>query len=766
MLPASEHAGLLRLAIDRRAHFACCSYVSEPILAEVAAAEAAGLVVLTEACLDPGIDHLFADLLVAAARAAVGDVAATASFTSYCGGVPAVPNEFRYRFSWAPHGVLSALCAPARYIDGGMRQIADKPWEATRAHVLGGETFEVYPNRDSIPYITRYSIPGAWRLATFVRGTLRLAGWRQVWADVFAELRGGDSARITALADELAARYPTTDADLDRVVLAVALSVRGDNGISWSGEYLLDVTGEAAQSAMARCVSLPLACGVIEILAGRMPAGLHQAAHGAPDARRWLAFLRQAGISWRFRESGTPGAPGPGPPGRSGTHRRGDCIVNELTKADKPRAFILTGSFPVIRRNPLYLTELSHRGLKILVITAAAYRAQAAAAIADISNPASQITEIAYVTGDFTVQGAFVAGAVAHASAWRQRYHIVGAYAVGDYLAEPTGLLCDGLNVRSPGLRASRACRSKYLQRWYLPEYSPASLVIPAGERSTASLDGVVFPAVVKPAGRASSSGVVTVTDPAGLRGQLASYAEHEVVLIERKVAGPEFSVESLVQDGQVIFASATGKDTTDSLASTFVELAHSVPTARADLRGALLAANGELLQRLAFHSGIAHSEWRVPADGRPVLMEVAARTPGDGLLVLYQLATGYPMEPEILRVALGEPASYPPPRRYARQVYLEHEAGVLDDVTVSWPGVEPEWISDSGVWPEIKPGQPEDEPTLRAVLVLKQRGSELVTLSDSDDRSVTFFIDAASPAELDELEQRVRAAIRISSQP
>ena len=45
-------------------------------------------------------------------------------------------------------------------------------------------------------------------------------------ADVFAELREGDAARITALADDLAAPYPTTDADRDRVVLAVALRVR------------------------------------------------------------------------------------------------------------------------------------------------------------------------------------------------------------------------------------------------------------------------------------------------------------------------------------------------------------------------------------------------------------------------------------------------------------------------------------------------------------------------------------------------------------
>ncbi len=430
----------------------------------------------------------------------------------------------------------------------------------------------------------------------------------------------------------------------------------------------------------------------------------------------------------------------------------------------KPQAFILTGSFPVIRRNPLYLTELSRRGLKILVITAASYREQATSAIADPTNPASHITEIAFVTGDYSVPGAFLPGAVAHTTAWRSRYTIVGAYAVGDYLAEPTGLLADGLGARSPGLRASRACRSKYLQRWYAPELSPASLTIPPGERDSADLSVVTYPAVVKPAGRSSSSGVTTVHDPGGLRDQLAGYPDHEIVLVEQKVVGPEYSVESLVQDGQVIFATATGKHTTESHAHTFVELVHSVPVPQTEVSEVLLAANGQLLADLAFEDGIAHAEFRIDADGRPILMEIAARTPGDGLLVLYQLATGYPLEPEILRIALGEPAAYPAPHRYTRQVYLEHEPGILDDVTVRWPGVQPEWISDSGVWPEIKPGAEDDEPTLRAVLVLKPRGSELRELADSDDRSVTFFLDAPTPEELDALEQRVRAAITITT--
>jgi len=142
--------------------------------------------------------------------------------------------------------------------------------------------------------------------------------------------------------------------------------------------------------------------------------------------------------------------------------------------------------------------------------------------------------------------------------------------------------------------------------------------------------------------------------------------------------------------------------------------------------------------------------------------MAVAARTQGDGLLVLCRLATGGPLEPEILRIALGEPALYASPRRYTRQVYSEHQPGVLREVSVRSLGIEPAWISPNGVWPDIEPGAVAigNDPTLRAVLVLRKRGTKLVRLTDSDDRSVTFVIDASTPAELDELERRVHAAI------
>ena len=72
---------------------------------------------MNEIGLDPGIDHLMAHWLVADYRASTaydGDNAL--SFISYCGGIPKIENDFRYKFSWSPLGVLKALRSPSKSI--------------------------------------------------------------------------------------------------------------------------------------------------------------------------------------------------------------------------------------------------------------------------------------------------------------------------------------------------------------------------------------------------------------------------------------------------------------------------------------------------------------------------------------------------------------------------------------------------------------------------------------------------------------------------
>ncbi|MDT0268501.1 saccharopine dehydrogenase C-terminal domain-containing protein [Streptomyces sp. DSM 44915] len=304
MLPAGEHPALAELALAGSAHLVCSSYVSPALAAHGKRAAELGTVLLTETGLDPGIDHLLAHQLVRAARQVTGDRPASVRFGSYCGSNPAVPNDFRYRFSWAPRGVLTALLTPARLIEDGVPRTVDRAWEAVTSHTVAGETFEVYPNRDSLPFIATYGLPATWRLESFVRGTLRLDGWHEAWKPVFAELAEADEAGVTALAERLVAQHPTAEGDRDRVVMAVRLELRTDDGQPWAGEWTIDAVGDARESATSRLVSVPLAGGVLEVAAGRVPPGLHQATDDPEAVPRWLAFLAEHGITATFHGDG------------------------------------------------------------------------------------------------------------------------------------------------------------------------------------------------------------------------------------------------------------------------------------------------------------------------------------------------------------------------------------------------------------------------------------------------------------------------------
>ncbi|MFD4543322.1 hypothetical protein [Streptomyces bauhiniae] len=76
----------------------------------------------------------------------------------------------------------------------------------------------------------------------------------------------------------------------------------------------------------------------------------------------------------------------------------------------RPDAFILTGSFLVVCRAPLYLAELARRGLKILLITPSYRREDALAAAKDPDHPAYVIDEAAFVDGDVSRDNSYLPG--------------------------------------------------------------------------------------------------------------------------------------------------------------------------------------------------------------------------------------------------------------------------------------------------------------------------------------------------------------------
>ncbi|SEQ75410.1 saccharopine dehydrogenase family protein [Thalassovita taeanensis] len=296
MLPAEWHVPLATLCLEHGAHFVSSSYIAPEMRALDDAAREKGLSFVNEVGLDPGIDHLMAHALMADYRASAAfDPSNELSFLSYCGGVPKISNPFRYKFSWSPLGVLKALRSPSRSLSDFKELNVDRPWDAISSYTAplpDAETFEVYPNRDSLPFMAEYGFEPDWPVRNFVRGTLRLKGWTQAWGDVFKEietLKGAEGdARLKDMSDQFWAENAYDAGEPDRVVLCVDLAARKNGADVWHKTYVMDAWGDEHGTAMARLVSVPVSLAIEAVLSGQIAPGVSAAPSDPALVSDWM----------------------------------------------------------------------------------------------------------------------------------------------------------------------------------------------------------------------------------------------------------------------------------------------------------------------------------------------------------------------------------------------------------------------------------------------------------------------------------------------
>ncbi len=332
LLPHTLHVRVAKVAIAHRVPLITTSYVSVEMRALDGAARAAGVLVLNEIGLDPGLDHMSA---MRAMRQLRSDGYRLESFRSCCGGLPAPEantNPWGYKFSWSPRGVLAAGLNAARWLEDG--RIIDVPEGELFTHVAAYDVadvgrLEVYPNRDATAYIATYGIEG---VRTMFRGTLRYPGWcetlqavsrlglldgglrtlrtgatyeefmedfadagagtliervaaragirasgavmeRLRWAGLFSRrrLQGSKVAPIDALCARLAECLAYAPGERDMIVLRHEFDVVDPDGRREGRVSTLVAFGEpGGDSAMARTVSLPAAVAARLILDGRI----------------------------------------------------------------------------------------------------------------------------------------------------------------------------------------------------------------------------------------------------------------------------------------------------------------------------------------------------------------------------------------------------------------------------------------------------------------------------------------------------------------
>ena len=300
MLSGDWHVSLAKLCLKCHSHFVSSSYISPEMRELHNSAIETGLCMVNEVGLDPGIDHLMAHALIEDYRNSKDqDDENDISFFSYCGGIPKVKNPFCYKFSWSPLGVLKALKSPSRSIKDFKEFDAQRPWNAISTYTAPlpvPEEFEVYPNRDSLPFINQYRLNKNWKIKEFVRGTLRLKGWGNAWSEIFSEIEKlsgkNDDERLIKMSDQLWLENAYGKNEVDRVVLVVSLKASNGDKTKWHKTFVLDAHGDSVSTAMARLVSLPVSFAVEAVAQNKITPGVSAAPTEMSIVNDWLHKIK------------------------------------------------------------------------------------------------------------------------------------------------------------------------------------------------------------------------------------------------------------------------------------------------------------------------------------------------------------------------------------------------------------------------------------------------------------------------------------------
>lgn len=233
-------------------------------------------------------------------------------------------------------------------------------------------------------------------------------------------------------------------------------------------------------------------------------------------------------------------------------------------------------------------------------------------------------------------------------------YGVVAAATVAEALGLPgatraaASVLCDKLRLRE--VSSAGGVRNPTCQEIT----GPADLESFASGRSV----------VIKPANRQASLGVQFLDAGADLSAawnEMVSADEPQHVpdrrlswryLAEERLAGEEYSVEALVDEGQIVFQNVTKKTTVPGPYP--VELAHVVPARLDDVWAEMFRTEmRKLLRAVRFGTGMVHAEWIVDDLG-PALIECAGRAPGDSICDLIDLAYGSQVSVSLISLLAG----------------------------------------------------------------------------------------------------------------
>ncbi|PCJ23285.1 MAG: saccharopine dehydrogenase [Flavobacteriales bacterium] len=181
MLPAHMHMSVAQDCIKYKKHMVTASYVSEEMKDLDKDAKAAGIVLMNEIGVDPGIDHLSAMRVIDSIREKGGNLEVFETFTGGLIAPESDNNPWGYKFTWNPRNVVLAGQGTCKFIQNKQYKYIPYHKLFRRTEVIEIDEygkFEGYANRDSLQYREIYGLEN---IPTMYRGTLRKPGFCKSW---------------------------------------------------------------------------------------------------------------------------------------------------------------------------------------------------------------------------------------------------------------------------------------------------------------------------------------------------------------------------------------------------------------------------------------------------------------------------------------------------------------------------------------------------------------------------------------------------------
>jgi len=196
MLPVRFHLLVIEDCILLKKNMVTASYISPEIEAKNKSAKEAGVTIMMEIGVDPGIDHMSAMKIIDEIREDGGEMLLFESFTGGLVAPECDDNPWNYKFTWNPRNVvLAGQGSAAKFIQEGKYKYIPYHRLFRRTEFIdieGFGKFEGYANRDSLNYRSVYGLDD---IPTIYRGTLRKPGFSRSW-DLFVKLGATDDSYI------------------------------------------------------------------------------------------------------------------------------------------------------------------------------------------------------------------------------------------------------------------------------------------------------------------------------------------------------------------------------------------------------------------------------------------------------------------------------------------------------------------------------------------------------------------------------------------